>query len=167
MASLKKNIVANIIGKFWSAAVVLLLIPLYIRYLGIESYGLIGFYGTLIGSMAILDLGLSTTLNRELARYKGANIAVGDIRNLTFSLECIYWGIGLFISLIIILLAGPIASNWVNAENLSFSVVKQSIIYMGIVIAFQWPISMYGGGLTGLEKQVLNNTINVIMSTLR
>lgn len=165
--SLKKNIIANLVGKFWSAAVVILLIPLYIRYLGIESYGLIGFYGTLIGSMAILDLGLSTTLNRELAKYKAENKPVASVRDMTFSLECIYWGIGLLISLCVIVLSQLIATRWVNAENLDVAIVREAIIYMGIVIAFQWPISLYSGGLTGLEKQVLNNTIIVIMSTLR
>ena len=64
MASIKKNIVANLVGKIWGAAIAILLIPQYIKYLGIESYGLVGFYGTLIGSMAVLDLGLSITLNR-------------------------------------------------------------------------------------------------------
>ncbi len=167
MSSLQRNIVANLVGKFWSVAIVLILIPQYIHYLGIESYGLIGFYSTLIGSMAILDLGLSTTLNRELARFRAESRPANDTRNLTFSLECVYWGIGLLISLIVVSLSGPIAENWVNAEKLPSHVVRESVILMGIVIAFQWPISLYSGGLTGLEKQVLNNTINVIMSTLR
>lgn len=158
---------ANLIGKFWSAAIVILLIPQYIHYLGIESYGLIGFYGTLIGSMTLLDLGLSTTLSRELAKYRVENKSIDSIRDLTFSLECIYWGIGLMVSLLVIALSGFIASHWVNAEHLSFTVVRESVMLMGVVIAFQWPISLYSGGLTGLEKQVLNNTISIVMSTLR
>ena len=167
MASIKKNIVANLLGKIWGAALAILLIPQYIKYLGIESYGLVGFYGTLIGSMAVLDLGLSTTLNRELAKYKSENRLVKDIRNLTFSLECIYWSTGLFICFLIMFLSGFISSHWVKVEHLPLTEVKRSVILMGAVIAFQWPISLYSGGLTGLEKQVLNNGITIIMTTLR
>lgn len=167
MASIKKNIIANLAGRFWGAAIAILLIPQYIKYLGIESYGLVGFYGTLIGSMAVLDLGLSTTLNRELAKYKHENRSIKDIRNLTFSLECIYWLVGVLICLLIIFLSGFISLHWINVEQLSPADVKLSVALMGLVIAFQWPISLYSGGLTGLEKQVLNNSITIIMTTLR
>lgn len=167
MASIKKNIAANIIGRFWSAAIVILLTPIYIKYLGIEAYGLIGFYATLIGSMFILDLGLSITLNRELATFKSQNKSSKDVRNLTFSLECIYWLIGIVLSLLVIILSGFIATNWVNAEHLSTGTVKNAVMLMGIIVAFQWPISLYSGGLTGLEKQVLGNIIMVTMTTIR
>src|SRR5438105_2883085 len=143
MASIKKNIVANLAGKIWGASIAILLIPQYIKYLGIESYGLVGFYGTLIGSMAILDLGLSTTLNRELAKYRSENRTVKDIRDLTFSLECIYWLIGIFICLLIVLLSGIISTHWVKVEHLQITDVKSAVVLMGSVIAFQWPISLY------------------------
>src|SRR5450631_2625541 len=99
MSSIKINIAANLVGKIWSALIAILLIPLYIKYLGIESYGLVGFYGTLIGSMMLLNLGLSTTINRELAKFKSTNGKSKSVRDLTFSLEIIYWAIGIFISL--------------------------------------------------------------------
>jgi O-antigen/teichoic acid export membrane protein len=167
VASVKRNIIANVIGKVWSAAIVILLIPFYIKYLGIESYGLIGFYATLIGSMVVLDLGLSTTLSRELATSRAQNKSAANIRDLVFSLECIYWSIGILLSLLVVILSGFIATHWVNTEHLSPLVVKQSVMLMGVIVAFQWPISLYSGGLTGIEKQVLGNVILVIMTTLR
>ena len=167
MASIKKNILANLVGKIWSAAITILLIPQYIKILGIESYGLIGFYATLLGSMALLDLGLSTTLNRELARYKSDNRSAKEVRDLTFSLESIYWLIGIIICISIILLSGFISTHWVKVEHLPLVTVKRSVILMGAVVAFQWPISLYSGGLTGLEKQVLNNLITGVMTTIR
>jgi O-antigen/teichoic acid export membrane protein len=167
MTSIKKNIVANLVGKVWGAAIALLLIPQYIKYLGIESYGLIGFYSTLSGSLALLDLGLSITLNRELAKLRSQDRSVEDIRDLTFSLERIYWLIGIVVCFIIFLLSGFIANHWVNAEALPLFTVKRSIMLMGVVFACQWPISLYSGGLTGLDKQVFNNVVTVIMTTLR
>jgi len=165
--SLKKNIAANLVGKIWSALISIILIPQYIKYLGIESYGLVGFFGILISSMAVLDLGLSTTLNRELAKYRSENRNPADVRNLTFSLECIYWSMGLLICLLVMSLSALIADHWIKVEHLPVSTVRQSVMLMGAVVAFQWPISLYSGGLTGLEKQILNNGITVVMTTIR
>ncbi|HMD01147.1 MAG TPA: polysaccharide biosynthesis protein, partial [Ferruginibacter sp.] len=61
MASIKIDIVANLVGKIWSALIAILFIPLYIKFLGIEAYGLVGFYVTLLGAITLLDLGLSAT----------------------------------------------------------------------------------------------------------
>ncbi|MEO6329140.1 MAG: oligosaccharide flippase family protein [Ginsengibacter sp.] len=167
MSSIKRNIAANLIGKIWAASIAILLIPQYIKYLGIESYGLIGFYSTLSGSLAVLDLGLSITLNRELAKLKSEKRSIKDLRDLTFSLERIYWLIGIIICLSIVALAGFIAHHWVNVERLPLDTVNRSVMLMGAVFAFQWPISLYSGGLTGLDKQLFNNAITVVMVTLR
>ena len=42
-------------------------VPLYIKFMGIESYGLVGIFASLLALFGLLDMGLSTTLNRELA----------------------------------------------------------------------------------------------------
>ena len=65
---LKKNILANLIGNFLTAIVFVIVIPVYVKYLGVESYGLIGFFASLQIIFSVLDMGLSATLNREFAR---------------------------------------------------------------------------------------------------
>ena len=165
--SLKANLVANFTGKIWTAGVGFIFVPFYIKFLGIESYGLVGFYGTLIGTMALLDFGLSTTLNRELASAKALNKTAAEIKNLVYTLEILYWSIGFLIGLAFFLLAPVIATHWVKAEKLSVDTITQAVRMMGIVIFFQWPISLYNGGLYGLERQVFDNILNVILSTIR
>ncbi|MCX6319803.1 MAG: oligosaccharide flippase family protein [Bacteroidetes bacterium] len=161
------NIIANLIGKVWVGGIGLILAPVYIKFLGIESYGLVGFYGTLIGSMTILDMGLSTTLNRELAKARAVNADPATVRNMVYSLERIYWIIGLLIAVSVVAFAPAIARHWVNAEKIPAETVQQAIMLMGLVVAFQWPISLYNGGLLGLERQVLDNVLMVTMTTIR
>ena len=43
-------------------------VPLYIHFMGIEAYGLMGVFAALLGLFALLDMGLSSTMNREMAR---------------------------------------------------------------------------------------------------
>ena len=64
MASLKHNVIANYIGRAWTSILGLLLIPIYLKFLGIEAYGLVGFYMALSSVIGILDLGIGGTMNR-------------------------------------------------------------------------------------------------------
>jgi O-antigen/teichoic acid export membrane protein len=167
MPSIKKNVIANFIGKVWATLISLLLVPLYIKYLGIEAYGLIGFYITLTSTLSFLDFGLTTTLNRELARAKAMQKDVCEVRNLVFTIESIYWIIGIATAGLIVVLSPVIANHWINAQHLPQLTVSHSIMLMGAIIAFQWPISIYTGGLLGLEKQVNYNIAFVVMHTIR
>ena len=86
---LLRNLAANYFGQIWVVLMSVLFIPLYIQYLGIEVYGLIGIYALLQSSLVILDLGLRAALGRETTRYaSGGN---GDsYRDLLRSIELIF-----------------------------------------------------------------------------
>src|SRR5438093_2393132 len=94
MNLLRRNIIANFAGQGWSALIGLAFVPLYIRLLGIEAYGLIGVYAMLLGAFQILDFGLSTTMNREMARYSALTEQKGEVRDLVITLESVFWAIG-------------------------------------------------------------------------
>ena len=68
MSSVKRNIIANYLGSGWIALMSLAFIPFYIRLMGAEAYGIVGVFISLQAMLAVLDLGLSQTLNREMAR---------------------------------------------------------------------------------------------------
>ena len=95
---MKKNILANFMGKFWAMISGFLFVPLYIRYLGFENYSIISFTLIISGLMIVLDAGLSATLSREFSRadnsFEGKN-------SIYKTLETCYLIIGL-LSIIII-----------------------------------------------------------------
>ena len=102
MTVVKRNIIANFAGQGWAALMALAFVPLYIKFLGIEAYGLIGFFAMLQGAFQILDLGLSQTMNREMARYSALPDKAGEARDLVRTLEVGYWAIGIVISIVVI-----------------------------------------------------------------
>ena len=165
-STLKKNILANFGGKAWSGLIQLVFVPLYIKFLGMEAFGLIGFFLMLQGLLSLLDLGLSTTLNRELA-CRSANGNAQEARDLVRTMEWIYWSIAIVIAAGITVVAPWIARSWVNVKGLPAQSVQHAIVLMGLVIAVQWPFSLYSGGLMGLQKQVLLNIIRASMSTIQ
>jgi O-antigen/teichoic acid export membrane protein len=130
----------------------------------------------LFSVVARLDLGLSTTLNRELARagaFANGGDAAGPVapvaraRDLLRTLEVVYFGVALLAGVVVWLAAPLIASRWLHGTVLGERSIAHAVALMGLVVAAQWPISLYEGGLRGLERQTLLNGIGAVMSTLR
>ena len=44
MLSLGRNVIANYIGRTWAAILSILFVPFYVKFPGIEAYGLVGFF---------------------------------------------------------------------------------------------------------------------------
>lgn len=166
--SLRRNIISNFAGQGWSFLVGMVAVPFYIRFLGIEGYGLVGFYGALRAIFnSFLDFGLSVTINRETARYTASPAKIAQTRDLVRTLEVAYWLIGLVLGVLVCLAAPLISNYWLNSETIPASTVENVIVIMGIITFIQWPLTFYQGGLIGLQKIVLLNGINVIVATLR
>lgn len=166
MSSAKTNFFANLAGSGWTALVGLACTPLYIRFLGMEAYGLIGFYFMLQGVIQILDLGLSPTVNREMARYSVLPGKAGEARDFVRTLEVGYWAIGILIGCAVWYNAPYIATHWIKAGNISPLEVRRAVAIMGALTALQWPLTFYHGGLLGLQRQVLLNGITIATATL-
>jgi O-antigen/teichoic acid export membrane protein len=167
MASLGRNIIANYVGRTWTVILGILFTPVYLKFMGIEAYGLVGFYMTLSSVLGILDLGIGSTMNRELARLSANNGTAGAQRDVVRTLEVIYWGIAIFAGVVVSLLAPYIAHTWIQAQDLDSASVLKAVQLMGIAVALQFPISLYQGGLMGLQRQVLVNIILILTGTLR
>jgi O-antigen/teichoic acid export membrane protein len=167
MSRLKWNIAANYFGVAWTAAVNILAVPLYVKFMGIESFGLVGFFTMLIAACSILDIGLHTTISRELARMDKLERKEESARDLVRTLEVISWAVAALNAVVVCSLAPSIAAHWLRPEQLSQDTVEKSIMLMGLAMALGHPYTLYNGGLLGLQKQVLANWINVAFATVR
>jgi O-antigen/teichoic acid export membrane protein len=166
MGVLSSSIIANMVGQGWGVLLSLVAIPFYVRFLGVEAYGLIGFYAMLQAVLQVLDCGLSPTMNREMARYSAFPERGGEARDLVRTMEVGYWAVGVLIGGAIFLGAPFVAKSWVNAGSIPIQEIERVVRMMGILAALQWPLSFYGSGLLGLQKQVLLNSVNVPLATI-
>jgi O-antigen/teichoic acid export membrane protein len=167
MSQLYRNLLANFLGKGWTAVVLVVTVPLYLRRLGIEAYGLIGVFATLQAVFALLDMGLSTTLNREIARNADREASEQETSDLVRTLEVIYWLVASAIVALVAVLAPLIANNWIDRQNISEATIQQAILMMGLAIGLEFPFALYSGGLIGLQKQVKLNSLVISITTLR
>ena len=162
---MRRNLIAGLSNSVWSAMVGLVAVPFYLKYLGIEAYGLIGFFVMAQAILTLLDLGLSPTINREVAR----NSATGDISEsggLLHSLAVVFWVMAGLIALLFFTLSSVIAEYWLQANNLPQDTVVNAIILMGLVIACRWPVGLYQGALIGAQRLTIYCGINAAMVTL-
>ena len=167
MSSIKKNVVANFAGSAWTGLMGILFVPFYIRLMGVESYGVIGIFASLQAMFAVLDLGLSQALAREMARLSVDQKNTNRMADTARTLEIIYWGIALVVVAVITVASHFIAYHWLNPEKLSREYLLEVLWIMALVVGLRWPVSLYMGGLNGLQRQVLVNTLLAIFATLQ
>ncbi len=167
MSQWKTNIVANFAGTAWSAVINLTFIPFYIMFMGIEAFGLVGFYVTLQTVIIVLDMALSTPLNRELAARATRPGTESESRDLLRTTEIVCWSGSLLILGVMMCLAYPIGGQWLNPNKLSTETVRHAVMLMGVLMFLRWPTSLYAGGLLGLQRQVTWNLLEAGTHTLR
>jgi O-antigen/teichoic acid export membrane protein len=167
MSRLRHNLVANLGGQAWAMLMGIAFVPVYVRVLGIEAYGLIGFFLSLQVFLSILDLGLSSTLSRELARLRHTGSSPDGPRDLLRTLEWIYWPTGLLIAAASWAGSGAIAAHWLHPVTLDQAHAARAIALLGLSFGLQWPWSCYAGGFRGIERQVRLNALSTFFATLR
>ncbi|MCL2449944.1 MAG: oligosaccharide flippase family protein, partial [Polyangiaceae bacterium] len=167
MTMIRRNILANTLGRGWATVLSVAVLPLYLELLGAEAYGLVGLYATISVVCSLFDAGISTSLGRELARVRAEPGSSKKLAELVRTAELIYLAIGLAVGCAIALLAPAIATHWLNLKHVEPAEATRAIRLMGAYFAFQWPIGLYGAGLQGLQRQVTQNVVNSVGTTVR
>jgi O-antigen/teichoic acid export membrane protein len=151
--SFGRGILLGLCSSGWLAVLSVVLAPLYIRLLGIESYGLIGLYTAGLAVGGLLDVALSSTMSREISWKKALPAERSEISSLLRSTEIIYW---LIVSTIVIgvLIAGLVYNpHWIQARDLSDVQVQGALVLMLISLGIQIPSGLYSASLIGLNQQ--------------
>ena len=164
---MKRNLVANVFGTAWTGLLTLLLIRLYVQFLGVESYGLLAFYASAVAISTLLDAGLGIAVNREVAFRSAAVHDTRRSRDILRTGETIYGAIGLAMCGAMLLAAPWIAQQWFSPARLSTETVATAVRLMAVAIALRFPYGLYASALLGAQRHVLLNTISTLGMTVR
>ena len=163
--SIPRNLAFGLTASIWSALIGLAVVPVYLKTLGLESYGLIGIYASAAALFSLLDLGLAPAINREVAR----GTAEGDVnpaRELLHTLAVVYWSMALLIVVMMAIAAPLVARGWLDARHTPEATIITSLMLIGLAIACRWPHSLYVGALIGAERLALVSVVSMVMSLL-
>jgi O-antigen/teichoic acid export membrane protein len=165
--SLRRNVVANYIGHLYGTLIAILMVPLYVRFMGMEAYGLVGFFTMLQMWFQLLDMGLTPTMTREAARFQGGAVDAVSLRRLLRALECIFVVIVIPSAAALMVAADTIASGWLKVQQLSHSEVRNAILLMAVIIALRCICALYRGAINGFEQLVWLSGFNMVIATIR
>jgi O-antigen/teichoic acid export membrane protein len=166
-SQLFKNVSANLIGVGWNGLLIILVTPWYVSLLGMEGYGLVGFWLLMQIVLSLFDLGMGATLVREFAASEGHPDGANRRRDLLRTLEYIYWPLAFLLLIILFSSAGWIANNWLKLNVISPDQAARAIRLMALTLGMQFPCALYSSGLAGLQRQGRMNALQMAGNTLR
>lgn len=143
-------------------------VPVYIKYLGVEAYGLLGFYAIMQAGFVLLDMGLLPALAREMSRIGAEKESeVLALRDTLRSIETIVLVFSVVVCFGIFFASWWLASRWLQSSQLPIADVSNAITLMGIVAATRFVEGIYRSSLAGMQRQVAFNILNSILATIR
>jgi O-antigen/teichoic acid export membrane protein len=165
--SLKRNILASYASQIYVMLVGILILPLYLKYMGAEAYGLVGFFTMLQAWFNLLDMGLTPTVARETARFRGGAIDALSYRRLLRALQLIFFAIALLGGGAMFVFSGLIAESWLKVQALPLAQVQLALQLMALGVALRWMSGLYRGCISGSERLVWLGGFNAFVATLR
>jgi O-antigen/teichoic acid export membrane protein len=165
--SVKANVVANYFSQTYTAVIGFVFVPVFIRYLGIEAFGLIAIFTILQSSLALLDMGMKPALGREMAKFTAGAHDAQSIRDLLRSVEIAAAAMATIISLGALWSASWVASKWLNVQSLPLTAVRHALVGMGILCALRLVENIYSSSIAGLQRQVLQSLLSGSLVTSR
>jgi len=141
--------------------------PIYLRYMGAEAFGLVGIFLMLQAWLQLLDLGMTPTLSREMSLFRsGKHNAIEMWRRLR-SLEWIFATLAILSVLTFWLGKDWLTHNWLKVDDIDTGVVTTSIFLMGVAATLRWLTGFYRAALVGLERHTWVNGNQAFFATVR
>jgi O-antigen/teichoic acid export membrane protein len=143
------------------------MLPIIVRILGPNNYGLVGFSLIVAAVVMLLDQSISPVLSRELARNAGHGPEqVANARNLLRTLEIVSGCTGLVMGTFVICFAGWIGRTFIAPGPLLHSEVVAAVRLTGVLIIVQWPTLLYSAGFVGIQRQDILTAIRICNAVL-
>jgi O-antigen/teichoic acid export membrane protein len=139
---LVRGSVLRVLTLIASVTVGFFLMPFLIHALGDRRYGMWALIGSITSYYALLDLGLTSAVNRFLTRA----IARGeetDANAVIVTVLAIFGGIGLTVLLVSTLVA--LGAGWLLEDPAEIAVFRQVVVILGADVALAFPFAVFNG----------------------
>lgn len=165
--SFKRNIIVTYTTQIYTTVIGILILPMYLKYMGAEAYGLVGFFTMLQAWFGLLDMGLTPTVARETARFRGGATDALSYRRLLRALQIVFSAIALIGGVVLLACSDLIAKHWLNSKALPIEQVKISLQLIAVSVALRWMSGLYRGCISGSERLVWLGGFNAFVASIR
>jgi O-antigen/teichoic acid export membrane protein len=160
----RASLIANAIGRIWMLAANIVMFPVYLRLLGPEHFGVVALLAAITAIVALFDFGLTPVFAREL-NHQGRTAQ--SRLDLLHTAERVYLAIVVALAIIVALAPATWFSALVNESASASPAIASSMRWVFAVAAVQLLLNFYVSALSGIERQVQSNAVNVGTGVLR
>lgn len=165
MSAIPRNILANALGGGWIVALNLLVIPVQVRILGTEAYGMLGVLAALQLFFAVLDLGGAATLVQRAAA--DATPQRRMTRELFGAAIGAYGLTALASAGLLAAAAGWVSTQWMQRSSLPADLAADGLRLILVAVLLRCPTLLCNALLTGLNRLDVLNALRAGNQTLR
>ncbi len=153
-----KIILTNIIG--------IAMTPFIVSNIGKDEYGIFNAIGALIGTIALLDFGLTNTVVRFIAKYRAEKDREGE-ENFLATIRLLYFVISLLVIVLGTIFYFFIDSYFTKFNAQELEIAKIMFVILIFNLAIQLPGMIFTGICKGYEEFVFPESVGIIRYVLR
>ena len=164
---MKRRLITSYAAQVYIGLIGILLMPVYLHYMGVEAVGLIGFFLMMQAWLQLLDIGLTQTLSRDMSLFHAGSMSAADIWRRLTTLEWVLGAIAIAAAVAIVSSRNWIVTDWLSLGELSRMEAAVSVSAMAVAAGFRFVLGIYRASLTGLGRQVWVNIAATVFATLK
>lgn len=138
MKNVKKNVIFSGVGYILPLIAALVTIPLMVKYLGTDLYGLYAICISLVGFMTLVDLGVGQTVVKYVAEYEATN-RQDEVKPVLDIALLIYLVIGLCTAGLLYMFSAELGRAFYDSADDNKRVLAQSVLHLtAIALLFSY-----------------------------
>ena len=141
--------------------------PIYMAYLGAESFGIVGIYLAFFAFLSLFDFGLPVSANRQISLMHSKHEPQKNILSVIRAYELVIYSIATFGAIILIIGAPYVSNNWLNNETISNTVIEEALVLAAVAAAMRFPVAFYNNVLFASERHLSANIVTALFAILR
>ncbi len=161
--SVARHTAYNFAGAVVPLAVSLVTVPLYLKVIGLERYGLLAIFWTLLGFLGFLSLGMGPAVTQRLATM--AQATDRDRSQLVWTALGVNLAMAVAGSLLVITLARFYFDRLSATPAGLQAEVEQAIPWLGLALPLSMTGGVLAGALQGRQRFGILNLINGASAT--
>lgn len=159
------NVLTNWASFIIGTAITFVLSPIVVHSLGDARYGVWGVIGSIVGYLGLLDLGVRVGVTRFIARYDatGDQAAVNRVVTTAFGMFAAAGALAVVLGIQLSLVLPRLV-------NIPADLVREGSIAVaigGVTVAVALLGGVFGGGIAGLQRFAMLNTIDLSTEVVR
>lgn len=165
MVSMLKKISILYTAQIYKALMPLIFVPVILRMMGSENYGLVAFFTMLISLLGLLDAGIGSTFIKIVSTNRFSKLRFQQVLALFSKVTVCFLIIALLLISFFYVRADYIAESWLNT-TIDHVTVISCMKLIGMILGIMYLKSFLSSFINGMERQELNAIWGVCYTTL-